>query len=85
MHFAMINRFNPEQQAIIDLNHGWHSCLASAGSGKTEILTERVYRAVQGGVDPKRMLCLTFTNRSAIGSAAICAVLCAASTSQPDW
>jgi len=66
MHFAMINSFNPEQQAIIDLNHGWHSCLASAGSGKTEILTERVYRAVQGGVDPKRMLCLTFTNRAAM-------------------
>lgn len=62
----MIHSFNPEQQAIIDLDHGWHSCLASAGSGKTEILTERVYRAVQRGIDPQRMLCLTFTNRAAM-------------------
>ena len=62
----MMHSFNPEQQTIIDLNQGWHSCLASAGSGKTEILTERVYRAIQAGIDPKRMLCLTFTNRAAM-------------------
>ena len=62
----MIHQFNPEQNTIIDLDSGWHSCLASAGSGKTEILTERVYRAVLRGMDPKRMLCLTFTNRAAI-------------------
>jgi DNA helicase-2/ATP-dependent DNA helicase PcrA len=62
----MTTTFNPEQQSIIDLQTGWHACLASAGSGKTEILTERVYQALQAGVDPQRMLCLTFTNRAAI-------------------
>jgi len=58
-------KFSPEQNDVINLNSGWHACLAPAGSGKTEILTERVSRAIEGGVDPSRMLCLTFTNRAA--------------------
>jgi len=57
--------FSDEQLEVIDLSQGWHSCLAPAGSGKTEILTERVSRAVANGIDPKTMICLTFTNRAA--------------------
>lgn len=42
-------------------NHSvWVS--ASAGTGKTKILTDRVLRLLVGGVEFKKILCLTFTN-----------------------
>ena len=34
---------------------------ASAGAGKTKILTDRVLRLLLAGVPPERILCLTFT------------------------
>lgn len=58
--------FNPEQQKVIALQHGFHACLAPAGSGKTAILTERIIQALQQGINSKDMLCLTFTNRAGI-------------------
>lgn len=39
--------------------------LAPVGSGKTRTLADRVVRAVERGVVPSRVLCLTFTNRAA--------------------
>lgn len=56
--------FNPEQQKVIALKQGFHACLAPAGSGKTAILTERIIQALQQGINPKDMLCLTFTSRA---------------------
>lgn len=38
---------------------------ASAGSGKTTILTKRVTRLLLSGVKPERILCLTFTRAAA--------------------
>src|ERR1700761_7731383 len=38
---------------------------ASAGSGKTKLLTDRLLRLMLGGVDPGRILCLTFTRNAA--------------------
>lgn len=35
---------------------------AGAGSGKTAVLTERIYRLIKGGADLSRFLILTFTN-----------------------
>ncbi len=58
-------KFNEEQQHVINLDKGWHACQAPAGSGKTEVLAERVRQALRSGSDPKEMLCITFTNRSA--------------------
>ena len=34
---------------------------ANAGSGKTRVLTNRVVRLLLAGVEPSRILCLTFT------------------------
>lgn len=56
--------FDAHQKQIIDLKTGSHSCLAPAGSGKTQILTERIYQAINQGVAPADMLCLTFTTRA---------------------
>ncbi len=38
---------------------------ASAGSGKTKLLTDRLLRLLLGGADPARIQCLTFTKAAA--------------------
>ena len=55
------------QQEILDLKSGQHLVLAPPGCGKTQILAERIHRALADGVKADDMLCLTFTNRAARG------------------
>src|SRR4026207_2324240 len=38
---------------------------ANAGSGKTHVLAQRVIRLLLSGVDPTRILCITFTKAAA--------------------
>ena len=38
---------------------------ASAGTGKTKVLSDRVLRLMLNGTDPRRILCLTFTRAAA--------------------
>ena len=38
---------------------------ASAGSGKTKVLTDRVLNLLLAGTEPTRILCLTFTKAAA--------------------
>jgi ATP-dependent helicase/nuclease subunit A len=38
---------------------------ASAGSGKTKVLTDRVLSLLLAGTDPGHLLCLTFTKAAA--------------------
>ena len=54
-----------EQAEVVALASGRHLVLAPPGSGKTEMLSRRIFSAVRTGVDPVRMLCATFTNRAA--------------------
>ena len=54
-----------EQEEVVAISEGRHLVLAPPGSGKTEMLSRRILRALKEGVDPKRMLCATFTNRAA--------------------
>ncbi|HET9904145.1 MAG TPA: double-strand break repair helicase AddA [Xanthobacteraceae bacterium] len=42
---------------------------ANAGSGKTHVLTQRVIRLLLDGVDPAKILCLTFTKAAAANMA----------------
>ena len=47
-------------------NPAWHASLsASAGTGKTQVLTARVLRLLLSGVAPETVLCLTFTKAGA--------------------
>src|SRR6266853_3140680 len=57
---------NPEQRRAVD-----HSAeqplliIAGAGSGKTNTLAHRVAHLIVEGVDPRRMMLLTFSRRAA--------------------
>jgi DNA helicase-2/ATP-dependent DNA helicase PcrA len=56
---------NSEQQAVVEAGDGPILVLAAAGTGKTRTLVYRVARLVDAGVDPGRVLLLTFTNKAA--------------------
>src|SRR2546421_6812085 len=42
---------------------------ANAGSGKTHVLAQRVIRLLLAGVDPAKILCITFTKAAAANMA----------------
>ena len=52
------------QRRVIELETGRNLVLAPAGCGKTDILAERVARAIEMGVAKEDMAILTFTNRA---------------------
>ena len=54
------------QQKVIDFRTGYCKVNAGAGTGKTECMTERGARMFAEGVDPKKMLFITFTDAGAI-------------------
>ncbi len=56
---------NPEQYAAATAEGGPLLVLAAAGTGKTRTLVHRVACLVERGVEPDRILLLTFTNRAA--------------------
>ena len=63
----MPKTFDSLQLKAINATGGYFLVLASPGCGKTDILAERIARAIQCGVPASQMLCLTFTNRAARG------------------
>ena len=72
MHAAYLDKLNPEQRRAVE--HGVGQSLAEAapllviagaGSGKTNTLAHRVAHLIVGGVDPRRILLLTFSRRAA--------------------
>ncbi|MBU4421353.1 UvrD-helicase domain-containing protein [Candidatus Parcubacteria bacterium] len=57
--------FDEQQNEIIRSIDGAYLISAPVGTGKTTVLAERVITALNSGIRPEEILCLTFTNRAA--------------------
>jgi len=60
-----INTLNDPQREAVLHKAGPLMIIAGAGSGKTRVLTFRIAHLINQGVDPFRILSLTFTNKAA--------------------
>lgn len=62
---AFEQELNEEQFRAVSAPDGPVLVIAAAGTGKTRTLTYRVAWLVERGIDPRRILLLTFTNKAA--------------------
>lgn len=61
-----INKLNEKQYEAVINTEGYVRVIAGAGSGKTKLLVSRYAYIVENyGIDPKNILCVTFTNKAA--------------------
>ncbi len=59
-----LSRLNHEQKCAATTTHGHNLIIASAGTGKTSTIVARIAHLLHQGVEPSRILLLTFTNKA---------------------
>ncbi len=65
MESQILNGLNPAQREAVVNYDSPSLIIAGAGSGKTRVLTSRIAYMIEQGVDPARIMALTFTNKAA--------------------
>ncbi|MEI8245107.1 MAG: UvrD-helicase domain-containing protein [Lentisphaerota bacterium] len=62
----ILHNLNPEQTLSVTTIDGYVRVIAGPGTGKTKVLISRlIYIVKVNGIDPKKILCVTFTNKAA--------------------